>query len=160
LENSNAFPRLENANRPQLQRQSNIENDETEEIENINENVFLVPDQPSDQTNKSKSAFRLVNSQNSTTFFDNTNTNQDEVETVNNPNVNNVNSNNSPIIASNSSVSKSPSVKSATYSSTSSASTSSVFLPNNTKINNTNVSNSNTALSPENERAINGQEYE
>ena len=160
MENSTAFPRPDNANRPQLQRQSNIENNETDEIENINENVFLMPDQASDQTNKAKSAFRLVNCQNSTTFFDNTNTNQDEVETVNNPNVNNVNSNNSPIIASNSSVSKSSSVKSATYSSTSSASTSSVFLPNNTKNNNANASSTNTASNLENERAINGQEYE
>lgn len=152
LENSNTFPKLEQSKRPQLQRQSNIENNLKEDMVNIVQNSSTITDQANEQMNKSKSAFILVNSQNSSIFFNNTNVDQ-EGETINNPNVNNFN-NNSPI-ASNSSVTKSPSVKSATYSSTSSASSSSVFLLNNTNSNNTNTIGTRT-----NENIVNGQEYE
>ena len=152
LENSNTFPKLEQSKRPQLQRQSNIENNLKEDMVNIVKNSSTITDQANEQMNKSKSAFKLVNSQNSSIFFNSTNVDE-EGETINNPNVNNFN-NNSPI-ASNSSVTKSPSVKSATYSSTSSASSSSVFLLNNTNSNNTNTIGTRT-----NENIVNGQEYE
>jgi len=156
LGNSKTFPKLEQTKRPQLQKQSNIDNNLIEEMVDIVENVSPNTNQANEHTNKSKSAFKLVNSQNLSVFFNNTNINQEEetVETVETDlNVNKVN-NDSSKVASNSSVSKSPSVKSATYSSTSSASSSSVFLLNNTNTNN--INNMNNQV---NER-INGQEYE
>ena len=149
--------------RPPFQRQSSLDIGLTEsQLDNRADHI----DFNQSLANKSKSAFKLVVSQNSSLVFNNNHQQQQQQQHHNHHDIHEVNTTNSssPQTVSNTSLAKSSSVKSTSYSSTSSSasSSSSAFIQNNSvsPVANTGTNDVHVATTSKNERAIGAQDYE